>query len=116
MESDVVDKGKLIVRNRLLKCPEEIVSGGHQQGAVFGGVFLIPSQRRVGIFLCDAIKALDQRLLLTEIVQNSKGEAKTMQSASLILGTSSLKLSFCTQGFPYRQALHPMQLYFLFSQ
>ena len=46
-----------------------------------------------------------------EIVQNNSGEANTRRSAAFILGTSSEKPSFCTHGFPYRQVLHPMQLF-----
>ena len=45
------------------------------------------------------------------MVQKYKGDASTMQSAHWIFGISWLKLSFCTHGLPYRQALQPRHPY-----
>ena len=42
---DIIYHCKLIIRNRLLKCPEEIVCRSHQQGTVLNRVFFIPAKR-----------------------------------------------------------------------
>ena len=62
VEADVVDDGKPVIGYRLLKGPEEVVRRRHQQGAVLHGILLVASQRRVGIFLRDAVEPFDKRL------------------------------------------------------
>lgn len=49
------------------------------------------------------------RINTHKFVQKCNGVAKTIKSAASIFGTRLLKLSFCMQGFPYRQALQPRQ-------
>ena len=61
MEADIIDKRKLIIRNSLLKCPEEII-GCHQERTVFDGIFLIASERRVSIFFRNTVKPLNKCL------------------------------------------------------
>lgn len=47
MESDIVDKSKLIVRYRLFKCPEEVVCRGHKQRAVLFGIPFVSARIHV---------------------------------------------------------------------
>ena len=58
MKANVVHNGELIVGYSLFKGPEEIVSRGHQQRGILDRIFFIPPQRRVRIFLRNAVEAL----------------------------------------------------------
>ncbi len=61
VEADVVYERELIVGDCLLKCPEEVIRGSHQQGAVLYRVLLIPPEGRNRIFLSDAVETLYER-------------------------------------------------------
>lgn len=61
-ESDIIYHCKLIIGNRLLKCPKEIVSRSHEQCTVPNRIFFISAKRRVGIFLCDTVKPFNESL------------------------------------------------------
>ena len=62
METNVIDQGELIVRYCLLKCPKEIIGGGHQQCTVLYRVLLITAQRGRFIFLRNTIKPFNERV------------------------------------------------------
>ena len=62
MKTDIVDQREPVIGDGLLKGPEVIVRRGHQQGAVFFRIFLISSQRRIGILPGDAVEAFDKCL------------------------------------------------------
>ena len=95
VKTDIMDKCVLIIRYGLFKCPKIIISSSHKKSAILYRIFFIPSIWGIPIFDRYAIKAL----ILADIDQKYSGEAKTRQSASLILGINSLKASFWTQGF-----------------
>lgn len=64
LEADVVHQGELVVGDCLFKGPEELVGGGHEQGAVLDRIFLIAAQGRGRVLLGDAVEALDKSLQL----------------------------------------------------
>lgn len=45
----------------MVKGPEKVIRGGHKQGAVLHGIFLVSSQRRMQVRLGDTVKPLDKR-------------------------------------------------------
>lgn len=46
----------------MLKRPKKVIRRGHKQGAILNRIAFITAQGRMGIFLCDAIEALDKSL------------------------------------------------------
>mgnify|MGYP006924226556 CR=1 FL=1 len=60
MKSDVMHQCELIIGNRLLKRPEEIIRRRHQKRAVLHRILLISPKRRVRIFLRNTVKPFDK--------------------------------------------------------
>lgn len=109
MEAYVIDQCKLTIGNRLFKRPEKVVCRSHKQSTVLDWIPLIPSKWRSSIFLSNTAEPLINAFILAETFQKYNGNAKTIQSAFIILGMISLKESFWIHGFPYRQTLQPRQ-------
>ena len=62
LKPNIIYHCKLIIGNRLLKRPEEIICRSHKQRTVLNRIFFISAQWRVGIFLCDAVKPFNESL------------------------------------------------------
>ena len=60
VKSDVMNDCKPVVGYHLLIGPEIVVCGGHKQGRVFDGIFLVPAQGWMGIFLRNAIEPFNE--------------------------------------------------------